>query len=286
MAKIIDGKAIAAVVSKEISEQSRQLAEKGIRPCLAVIAVGEDSASRVYLKNKRRACEAHSILMQEFILPEEASMEDLQALINQLNSCDEVHGIMLELPLPRHLNPLKAVSCISPRKDVDGTCSANAGKLLLGESALMPCTPAGVIELLKRSEIEIAGKNCVVLGRSNIVGKPIALLLLREDATVTICHTRTRGLAQITKNADIIVSAIGKAKFIKANMVKPGAVLIDIGMNRDENGKLCGDADFEELFDVCSYITPVPGGVGPMTVAMLMRNVLYSAEYSAEGSGV
>lgn len=278
MAHIIDGRAIAAQVGSEVAVRAQKLIENGIRPCLAVVYVGDDQASAVYLRSKRKACEAHSILMQEFILPKSASQAELEELITNLNKCNEIHGMMVELPLPPHLDPIRAISCISAEKDVDGTCSANAGKLLLGESSLLPCTPAGVIELIKRSGIELNGKRCVVLGRSNIVGKPIALLLLREDATVTICHSRTRGLTALTQSADIIVSAIGKPKFIKADMVKEGAVVIDIGMNRDENGKLCGDADFDELVDICSYITPVPGGVGPMTVAMMMNNVLISAE--------
>ena len=254
------------------------LKERGINPGLAVVLVGNDSASRVYVNNKKKACEEIGIYSEEFTMPEETTQEQLMELIDTLNKSEKVHGILVQLPLPRHLNEKEVINTIRPEKDVDAFHPANVGKIMIGDFDFVPCTPAGVMELIHESGIDVAGKECVVIGRSNIVGKPQAMLLLHENGTVTICHSRTKDLKEVTKRADILVAAVGKAKFVTSDMVKKGAVVIDVGMNRDENGKLCGDVDFEQVKEVAGAITPVPGGVGPMTIAMLMKNTVKAAE--------
>ena len=278
---IIDGKIISSSVKEQIKNEVLSLKEKGVRPGLVVIKVGNDPASAVYVRNKKRACEELGIYSEEYALPEETSEQELLELINELNSREDIDGILCQLPLPKHLNESVVINAISPEKDVDCFHPENVGKVLIGEDGFKPCTPAGVIEMLKHSGIEIAGKNCVVLGRSNIVGKPMALLLLAENGTVTVCHSKTKNLKEITKKADILVAAIGKAKFVTADMVKKGAVVIDVGINRDENGKLCGDVDFNKVSKKAAAISPVPGGVGLMTVTMLMQNTLTSAKKKA-----
>lgn len=278
---IIDGKIISSSVKEQIKNEVLALKEKGVRPGLVVIKVGNDPASAVYVRNKKRACEELGIYSEEYALPEETSEKELLELINELNSREDIDGILCQLPLPKHLNESVVINAISPEKDVDCFHPENVGKVLIGEDGFKPCTPAGVIEMLKHSGIEIAGKNCVVLGRSNIVGKPMALLLLAENGTVTVCHSKTKNLKEITKKADILVAAIGKAKFVTADMVKKGAVVIDVGINRDENGKLCGDVDFNKVSKKAAAISPVPGGVGLMTVTMLMQNTLTSAKKKA-----
>ncbi len=236
--------------------------------------VGDDPASRVYVNNKKKACEAVGFLSEEYALPTETTQEELLSLVNILNKKESINGILVQLPLPRHLDDKAVIEAISPIKDVDAFHAVNVGKIMLGEYDFLPCTPAGVMEMLRYYDIPVEGRECVVIGRSNIVGKPMAMLLLHENGTVTICHSRTKNLAEVCRRADILVAAVGKAKFVKADMVKDGAVVIDVGMNRDENGKLCGDVDFENVSGKCSYITPVPGGVGPMTIATLMKNTL------------
>lgn len=236
--------------------------------------VGDDPASRVYVNNKKKACEAVGFLSEEYALPTETTQEELLSLVNTLNKKESINGILVQLPLPRHLDDKAVIEAISPIKDVDAFHAVNVGKIMLGEYDFLPCTPAGVMEMLRYYDIPVEGRECVVIGRSNIVGKPMAMLLLHENGTVTICHSRTKNLAEVCRRADILVAAVGKAKFVKADMVKDGAVVIDVGMNRDENGKLCGDVDFENVSGKCSYITPVPGGVGPMTIATLMKNTL------------
>ena len=278
---IIDGKIISNSVKEKIKNEVEALKEQGIKPGLVVIKVGNDPASAVYVRNKKRACEELGIYSEEYALPEETSEKELLDLIKELNSREDIDGILCQLPLPKHLDETVVINAISPEKDVDCFHPENVGKVLIGEDGFKPCTPAGVIEMLKHSGIEIAGKNCVVLGRSNIVGKPMALLLLQENGTVTVCHSRTKNLKDITKKADILVAAIGKAKFVTADMVKKGAVVIDVGINRDENDKLCGDVDFEKVSKKALAISPVPGGVGLMTVTMLMQNTLTSAKKKA-----
>lgn len=275
---IIDGKVISSKVKENIANEVAALKAKGIKPGLVVIKVGDDPASAVYVRNKKRACEDLGIYSEEYALPTETSEQDLLNLINELNTRTDIDGILCQLPLPKHLNEKAVINAISPEKDVDCFHPENVGKVLIGEDGFKPCTPAGVIEMLKQSGIEIAGKNCVVLGRSNIVGKPMALLLLQENGTVTVCHSKTKNLKQITQSADILVAAIGKPKFVTEDMVKEGAVVIDVGINRDENGKLCGDVDFESVVKKAAAISPVPGGVGLMTVTMLMQNTLNSAK--------
>lgn len=275
---IIDGKVISSKVKENIANEVADLKAKGIKPGLVVIKVGDDPASAVYVRNKKRACEDLGIYSEEYALPTETSEQDLLNLINELNTRTDIDGILCQLPLPKHLNEKAVINAISPEKDVDCFHPENVGKVLIGEDGFKPCTPAGVIEMLKQSGIEIAGKNCVVLGRSNIVGKPMALLLLQENGTVTVCHSKTKNLKQITQSADILVAAIGKPKFVTEDMVKEGAVVIDVGINRDENGKLCGDVDFESVVKKAAAISPVPGGVGLMTVTMLMQNTLNSAK--------
>lgn len=283
MAKIIDGKAISAEVKTEIAEQTAELiASTGITPGLAVVIVGDDPASKIYVRNKGRACEQVGFFSETHELPENTDQETLENLIDTLNSDPKIHGILVQLPLPQHLDADRILMRISPDKDVDAFHPYNVGRLTVGTPTMLPCTPSGIIELLRRSGIEIAGKECVVLGRSNIVGKPMALLLLAENGTVTVCHSGTRKLVDICRRADILVSAVGKAGFVRADMVKEGAVVIDVGMNRDAEGRLVGDVDFDAASERASYITPVPGGVGPMTIAMLMRNTLNSARIFAK----
>lgn len=278
MAVLIDGKAVSAQVKAQVAEQTARLKEQGIHPGLAVIIVGDDPASKVYVANKKKACAAVGFYSQEYALPGDTTLEELLGLIETLNQRPDIHGILVQLPLPRHLDEQAVIRAISPLKDVDAFLPENVGRIMLGDFHFLPCTPAGVMELLDSAEIEIAGKRAVVIGRSNIVGKPQAMLLMHRNATVTICHSRTKDLPAVCREADIVVAAIGKAKFITADFIKPGAAVIDVGMNRDENGKLCGDVDFASVEPVAGYITPVPGGVGPMTIAMLMKNTLMAAK--------
>ena len=275
---IIDGKAVSKKVKEDVKAECEQLKAKGVIPGLAVIIVGDDPASQVYVHNKEVACEACGFYSVKYALPAETTQEELNALVDKLNKDDKINGILCQLPLPSHLDDKEVINRIDPLKDVDAFHPVNVGAIMIGDYNYLPCTPAGVMELIHSTGIDVSGKKAVVIGRSNIVGKPMAMLLLHENATVEITHSRTRDLAEITKGADILVAAIGKAKFVKADMVKDGAVVIDVGMNRDENGKLCGDVDFENVKDKCSFITPVPGGVGPMTIAMLMKNTLTAAK--------
>ena len=278
MPNIIDGKAISATIRAEIAEKVKELkAQKGIVPGLAVIIVGEDPASKVYVRNKHRACEEVGFASFGYELPAETSEEELLALVDKLNHDDAVHGILVQLPLPKHLNEEKILLAIDPAKDVDAFHPYNVGKIMIGNYDFLPCTPAGVMELLRRSHIEISGKECVVVGRSNIVGKPQAMLLLQANGTVTVCHSRTKDLRETCRRADILIAAIGKPEFFDASYVKEGAVVIDVGINRRADGKLCGDVNYEDVAPHTSYITPVPGGVGPMTIAMLMQNTLTAA---------
>lgn len=275
---IIDGKAVSKKVKEDVKAECEQLKAKGITPGLAVIIVGDDPASQVYVHNKEVACEACGFYSVKYALPAETTQDELNALVDKLNKDDKINGILCQLPLPSHLDDKEVINRIDPLKDVDAFHPVNVGAIMIGDYNYLPCTPAGVMELIHSTGVDVSGKKVVVMGRSNIVGKPMAMLLLHENATVEITHSRTRNLADITKEADILVAAIGKAKFVKADMVKDGAVVIDVGMNRDENGKLCGDVDFEDVKDKCSFITPVPGGVGPMTIAMLMKNTLTAAK--------
>lgn len=272
MAHIIDGKVISKQIKDELKEKVAQLKTEGKEVCLAVIQVGNDPASTVYVGNKKKACEYIGIKSLAYEIPEETTEEELLGIIDKLNKDDSVHGILVQLPVPKHIDEEKIINAISPSKDVDGFHPASVGALSIGQKGFVSCTPAGVIQLLKRSNIEIAGKECVVIGRSNIVGKPMSMLLLRENGTVTICHSRTKDLKEVCKRADILVVAIGKPKMIDASYVKEGATVIDVGIHRDESGKLCGDVDFESVEPIAGAITPVPGGVGPMTIAMLMNN--------------
>lgn len=276
MAQIIDGKKISAEIKEELKEKTAKLKSRGKEITLAVIQVGNDPASTVYVGNKKKACEYIGIRSLAYELPEETTQEALLELIAGLNERDDVNGILVQLPLPGHIHEDAVIAAISPKKDVDGFHPQSVGALSIGQPGFVSCTPAGIIELLKRSGIEIAGKNCVVIGRSNIVGKPMAMLLLRENGTVTICHSKTKNLKEITKQADILVAAIGKPKFITKEYIKEGAVVIDVGIHRMENKKLCGDVDYEDVAEHTSAITPVPGGVGPMTIAMLMKNCVES----------
>lgn len=272
MAYLIDGKRISQEIKDELKEKAAALKEQGIQGCLAVIQVGDDPASAVYVRNKKRACAYIGIDSLAYELPEETTEEELLELIGRLNADEKVNGILVQLPVPAHINENRIIQAISPSKDVDGFHPQNVGALVSGLAGFVSCTPAGVIQLLKRSGIKIAGKNCVVIGRSNIVGKPMALLMLRENATVTIAHSKTENLKDICKRADILIVAIGKPKFIDASYVKEGAVVIDIGIHRNAENKLCGDVDFDSVSPIAEAITPVPGGVGPMTIAMLMNN--------------
>lgn len=280
MATIINGKELAAKVRSNLKTEVEDLKKQGINPKLAVIMVGNDSASAVYVRNKSKACDEIGIAFEEFLLKEETTREELLGLIEELNKRDDVHGILLQSPIPKHLDIREAFNAIDYRKDVDGFHPVNVGKLAIGEDSFVSCTPAGVMKMLEEYGIEIQGKNAVVIGRSNIVGKPLAQLLLNANATVTTCHSKTQNIEEIASRADILVAALGRAKFVTGNMVKEGAVVIDVGINRNEEGKLVGDVNFEEVEPKASYITPVPGGVGPMTIAMLMTNVVRAASLS------
>jgi methylenetetrahydrofolate dehydrogenase (NADP+)/methenyltetrahydrofolate cyclohydrolase len=282
MATLIDGKKISQEIKDEVKEKVLAMQEQGKAISLAVIQVGNDPASSVYVGNKKKACAYTGIESVSFELPEETTEEELLALIQKLNEDDKINGILVQLPIPKHMDEDKVIEAISPKKDVDGFHPVSVGALSIGKKGFISCTPYGIIQLLKRTGIEIDGKNCVIVGRSNIVGKPMAQLLLRENGTVTIVHSHTKNMQEITKNADILVVAIGKPKFITADYVKEGAVVIDVGINRDENGKLVGDVDFENVEKIASAITPVPGGVGPMTIAMLMNNCLEAVDLQVE----
>ena len=281
MAKIIDGKAVSAAVKEDVKKEVEALKANGVEVGLAVVIVGNNPASRVYVNNKKKACEAVGFKSFEYALDENTTQEQLLDLVNVLNRDDRVNGILVQLPLPKHIDEKAVINAISPEKDVDAFHPENVGKIMIGEYSFLPCTPAGVMRLIESTGVDISGKKCVVVGRSNIVGKPQAMLLLQKNGTVTICHSRTQNLKEECKAADILVVAIGKAKFITGDMIKEGAVVIDVGMDRDENGKLCGDVDFESAEKVAGYITPVPGGVGPMTIAMLMKNTLTAAKQQA-----
>ena len=283
MAQIIDGKAISQTIKDEVKQEVEALSGQGIMVTLAVIQVGDNPASTVYVNNKKKACAYTGIRSLSYNLPESARQEELLALIAELNERKDVNGILVQLPLPAHMNEDAVIEAIDPKKDVDGFHPQNVGALCIGKPGFVPCTPAGIIELLNRSDIEIAGKECVMIGRSNIVGKPMALLLLRENGTVTVAHSRTADLKSVAGRADILVVAVGKAKMITAEYVRPGAAVIDVGMDRHENNKLCGDVDYEDVSRIAGAITPVPGGVGPMTIAMLMKNCLQAARMQAEG---
>lgn len=282
MAQLIDGKKISNEIKDELKEEVAELKEKGVSICLAVIQVGDDPASSVYVRNKKRACAYIGIESKAFELPENTTEEELVSLVEELNGDPSVNGILVQLPLPAHINEDRIIRTISPDKDVDGFHPVSVGRLWIGEKGFLSCTPAGIIQLLKRSGIEIEGKECVVIGRSNIVGKPMAALLLRENVTVTVAHSRTKNLKDVAKRADILIVAIGKKQFITSEYVKNGAVVIDVGMHRDENNHLCGDVDFDDVEPVASAITPVPGGVGPMTIAMLMNNCVETARMQEE----
>lgn len=279
MAHIIDGKAISAQVRAEIAEKTRDLtARTGILPGLAVVIVGDDPASQVYVRNKHRACEQVGFYSEVHELPADTTQETLEELVDRLNADQRIHGILVQLPLPRHLDEGRILLRIRPEKDVDAFHPFNVGRIMIGDPTFLPCTPAGIMELLRRSGISCDGKECVVVGRSNIVGKPMAMLLLAANGTVTVCHSHTRNLAEVTRRADILVAAIGRADFFTADMIKPGAVVIDVGMNRRADGKLTGDVDFASVEPLAFAITPVPGGVGPMTITMLLQNTLRAAE--------
>ena len=282
MAIIIDGKKVSQEIKDEVKEKVAALKAKGIETTLAVIQVGNDPASTVYVGNKKKACEYTGIRSLAYEIPEETTEEELLKLVHSLNDRDDVDGILVQLPLPKHIDEDRIIQAISPAKDVDGFHPQSVGALSIGEPGFVSCTPAGIIELLKRYNIQIDGKECVIIGRSNIVGKPVSMLLLRENGTVTVCHSHTADLKEVAKRADILVVAIGKAKFVTADYIKEGAAVIDVGMDRDENGKLCGDVDFESAVEKAGAITPVPGGVGPMTIAMLMNNCVYSAGLKLE----
>ena len=278
MAKLIDGKAIAAKVRAEVALEVQNLKKSGVTPGLAVVIVGDDPASRTYVNNKKKACAETGIYSEEYALPASASQHELMELVKSLNHKKEIDGILVQSPLPDGLSEEAVVEAIDPEKDVDAFHPSNVGRIMIGNYHFLPCTPAGVIELLHSEGIEISGKNCVVIGRSNIVGKPMAMLLLHSNGTVTICHSKTKNLKEICKTADILVAAVGKPNFVTADMVKPGSAVIDVGMNRNQNGKLCGDVDFASVEKVASFLTPVPGGVGPMTIAMLLKNTVAAAK--------
>lgn len=275
---LIDGKAVSLQVKQQVKQECDKLKAKGVTPGLAVIMVGDDPASQVYVRNKERACEECGFYSVKYALDADTTQDELNALIDKLNKDEKINGILCQLPLPKHLDDKEVINRIDPIKDVDAFHPVNVGAIMIGDYNFLPCTPAGVMELIHSTGVDVTGKKAVVIGRSNIVGKPMAMLLLHENATVEITHSKTLDLKSITKEADILIAAIGRAKFVTADMVKQGAVVIDVGMNRDENGKLCGDVDFENVKDKCSFITPVPGGVGPMTISMLMRNTLTAAK--------
>lgn len=275
---LIDGKAVSLQVKQQVKQECDKLKTKGVTPGLAVIIVGDDPASQVYVRNKEKACEECGFYSVKYALDADTNQDELNALIDKLNKDEKINGILCQLPLPKHLDDKEVINRIDPIKDVDAFHPVNVGAIMIGDYNFLPCTPAGVMELIHSTGVDVTGKKAVVIGRSNIVGKPMAMLLLHENATVEITHSKTLDLKSITKEADILVAAIGRAKFVTADMVKNGAIVIDVGMNRDENGKLCGDVDFENVKDKCSFITPVPGGVGPMTISMLMRNTLTAAK--------
>ena len=278
MAVILDGKAVSAKVKEEVKEEVEALKKQGVSVGLAVIIVGNNPASRTYVNNKKKACEAAGIVSEEYALPEEATQEELLALVRELNQKDSINGILCQLPLPKQLDEEAVIAAISEKKDVDAFSAVNVGHIMIGDYSFLPCTPAGIMEILRHYNIDVAGKECVVIGRSNIVGKPMAMLLLHQNGTVTICHSKTKNLKDVTSRADILVAAVGIPHFVTADMVKEGAVVIDVGMDRDENGKLCGDVDFAAVEPKASYITPVPGGVGPMTIATLLKNTVTAAK--------
>ena len=282
MAKLLSGKAVSARVKEELKKEAAVLTAEGTKPGLAVVIVGDDPASKVYVANKEKACAELDFYSEKHALPADTTEEDLLALIDRLNNDSKIHGILVQLPLPDHLDDKIIINHILSEKDVDAFHPINVGKIMIGDFDFVPCTPAGVMELIKESGVSAEGKECVVIGRSNIVGKPMSMLLLHQNGTVTMCHSRTQNLPEVTCRADILVAAVGIPKFVKADMVKPGAVVIDVGMDRDENGKLCGDVDFAEVEPIAGAITPVPGGVGPMTIAMLMRNTLTAAKRAHE----
>lgn len=275
---LIDGKAVSLQVKQQVKQECDKLKTKGVTPGLAVIIVGDDPASQVYVRNKEKACEECGFYSVKYALDADTTQSELNTLIDKLNKDEKINGILCQLPLPKHLDDKEVINRIDPIKDVDAFHPVNVGAIMIGDYNFLPCTPAGVMELIHSTGVDVTGKKAVVIGRSNIVGKPMAMLLLHENATVEITHSKTLDLKSITKEADILVAAIGRAKFVTADMVKNGAIVIDVGMNRDENGKLCGDVDFENVKDKCSFITPVPGGVGPMTISMLMRNTLTAAK--------
>lgn len=281
MAQLISGKEISAAIRAELKEETARLKEQGVVPGLAVVLVGDDPASKVYVRNKKRACEELGYYSEEHTLPADTTQEQLLELVKRLNGDERIHGILVQLPLPRQIDEQSVIAAIDPDKDVDAFHPVNVGRIMIGDYRFVPCTPAGVIELLERSGVELEGKECVVIGRSNIVGKPMAMLLLHKNATVTICHSRTKDLADVVRRADVVVVAIGRPKFLTGDMLKKGAVVIDVGTSRLPDGKLCGDADFASCEAVCSQITPVPGGVGPMTITMLMKNTLTAAKMRA-----
>ncbi len=278
MYRIIDGKEVSLFIKESIKKETEQLKQKGVTPGLAVIIVGDDAASHVYVNNKKKACEFCGFYSESYELPETTTETELLSLINKLNDDSNIHGILVQMPLPKHLDPDIVINTIRPDKDVDAFNPYNVGKIMLGDYDFLPCTPAGVMELLKYYNIDVSGKTCTVIGRSNIVGKPMSMLMLHANATVTVCHSRTPDLISACKNADILIAAVGRPNFVTPDMVKEGAIVIDVGINRNADGKLCGDVDFEAVCDKTSYITPVPGGVGPMTIAMLMQNTLTSAK--------
>lgn len=284
MAKILDGKAVSQRVKNALKEETEKFVEKyGIKPGLAVVIVGDDPASRVYVNSKKKACAEIGYYSEEHALPESTTEDELLSLVEKLNGDEKIHGILVQLPLPKHIDEEKIINAINPKKDVDAFHPVNVGKIMIGNFDFLPCTPAGVMELIDDAGIDLTGKNCVVVGRSNIVGKPQAMLLLHKNATVTICHSKTKNIKEITKNADVLVAAVGRAQMFDGDYIKDGAVVIDVGMNRLENKKLVGDVDFESAEKKASYITPVPGGVGPMTIAMLMKNTLTAAKNAVLG---
>lgn len=278
MAVILDGKAVSAKVKEEVKAEVEALKKQGVSVGLAVIIVGNNPASRTYVNNKKKACEAAGIVSEEYALPEETTQEELLALVRELNQKDSINGILCQLPLPKQLDEEAVIAAISEKKDVDAFSAVNVGHIMIGDYSFLPCTPAGIMEILRHYNIDVAGKECVVIGRSNIVGKPMAMLLLHQNGTVTICHSKTKNLKDVTSRADILVAAVGIPHFVTADMVKEGAVVIDVGMDRDKNGKLCGDVDFAAVEPKASYITPVPGGVGPMTIATLLKNTVTAAK--------
>lgn len=282
MYKIISGKEVSEAVKLRVADEVKELKANGIEPCLAVILVGDDPASRVYVNNKKKACEFCGIRSLEYVLPAETTQEELVSLIEKLNEDKAVNGILCQLPLPKHLDEKTILNLIRPEKDVDAFHPENVGHIMIGDFNFLPCTPAGIMEMLRYENIDLDGKNCVVIGRSNIVGKPMAMLMLKENATVTICHSRTKNLKEVVAGADVIVAAVGRPNFVTADMVREGAVIIDVGINRMADGKLCGDVDFEACKEKASYITPVPGGVGPMTIATLMQNTITATKLQAK----